>query len=272
VCAAKFLEENSKSFLYRNHESPDLLKWEQLRKSLATLGISVDSGGPTSKTVQNLLSQIALHRSGDIYQHLVLKSLQQAMYEPDKKGHFGLALDSYTHFTSPIRRYPDLLVHRAIKSILLGIEQADGAIEDNLTNLGMSCSQTERRAEAAGWAVDAWLKCDYLLDLVGETLDGVVAGVTEFGLFVELDGYFIQGLLHVTNIGNDYYKYYPNRVSLVGESSGQAFSLGDAIRVKIVSVEPAQGKIDLIVESSIQKKKKRKKRFSKQRRRRGSAH
>ena len=194
------------------------------------------------------------------------------MYEPDKKGHFGLALDSYTHFTSPIRRYPDLLVHRAIKSILLGIEQADGAIEDNLTNLGMSCSQTERRAEAAGWAVDAWLKCDYLLDLVGETLDGVVAGVTEFGLFVELNGYFIQGLLHVTNIGNDYYKYYPNRVSLVGESSGQAFSLGDAIRVKIVSVEPAQGKIDLIVESSIQKKKKRKKRFSKHRRRRGSAH
>ena len=272
VCAAKFLEENSKSFLYRNHESPDLLKWEQLRKSLATLGISVDSGGPTSKTVQNLLSKIALHRSGDIYQHLVLKSLQQAMYEPDKKGHFGLALDSYTHFTSPIRRYPDLLVHRAIKSILLGIEQADGAIEDNMTNLGMSCSQTERRAEAAGWAVDAWLKCDYLLDLVGETLDGVVAGVTEFGLFVELNGYFIQGLLHVTNIGNDYYKYYPNRVSLVGESSGQAFSLGDAIRVKIVSVEPAQGKIDLIVESSIQKKKKRKKRFSKHRRRRGSAH
>ena len=272
VCAAKFLEENSKSFLYRNHESPDLLKWEQLRKSLATLGISVDSGGPTSKTVQNLLSQIAPHRSGEIYQHLVLKSLQQAMYEPHKKGHFGLALDSYTHFTSPIRRYPDLLVHRAIKSILLGIEQADGAIEDNLTNLGMSCSQTERRAEAAGWAVDAWLKCDYLLDLVGETLDGVVAGVTEFGLFVELNGYFIQGLLHVTNIGNDYYKYYPNRVSLVGESSGQAFSLGDAIRVKIASVEPAQGKIDLIVESSIQKKKKRKKRFSKHRRRRGSTH
>ena len=272
VCAAKFLEENSKSFLYRNHESPDLLKWEQLRKSLATLGISVDSGGPTSKTVQNLLSEIALHRSGDIYQHLVLKSLQQAMYEPDKKGHFGLALDSYTHFTSPIRRYPDLLVHRAIKSILLGIEQADGAIEDNLTNLGMSCSQTERRAEAAGWAVDAWLKCDYLLDLVGETLDGVVAGVTEFGLFVELDGYFIQGLLHVTNIGNDYYKYYPNRVSLVGESSGQAFSLGDAIRVKIASVEPAQGKIDLIVESNVQKKKKRKKRFSKHRRRRGRTH
>ena len=115
-------------------------------------------------------------------------------------------------------------------------------------------------------------RCYYLLDLVGETLDGVVAGVTEFGLFVELNGYFIQGLLHVTNIGNDYYKYYPNRVSLVGESSGQAFSLGDAIRVKIVSVEPAQGKIDLIVENSIQKKKKRKKRFSKHRRRRGSAH
>ena len=120
--------------------------------------------------------------------------------------------------------------------------------------------------------MDAWLKCDYLLDLVGDTVDGVVAGVTEFGLFVELNGYSIQGLLHVTNIGNDYYKYYPNRVSLVGESSGQAFSLGDAIRVKIASVEPAQGKIDLIVESSIQKKKKRKKRFSKHRRRRGSAH
>ena len=119
--------------------------------------------------------------------------------------------------------------------------------------------------------MDAWLKCDYLLDLVGQTVDGVVAGVTEFGLFVELNGYFIQGLLHVTNIGNDYYKYYPNRVSLVGESSGQAFSLGDAIRVKIASVEPAQGKIDLIFESNIQKKKEEKA-FSKHRRRRGSAH
>ena len=272
VCAAKFLEKNSRSFLYRNHESPDILKWEQLRKSFATLGISVGRGDLTPKTVQNLLSEIAMHRSGEIYQHLVLKSLQQAMYEPDKKGHFGLALDSYTHFTSPIRRYPDLLAHRAIKSILRGIEQAEGAIEDNFINLGLSCSQTERRAEAAGWAVDAWLKCDYLLDLVGETVDGFVAGVTEFGLFVELRGYFIQGLLHVTNLGNDYYKYYPNRVSLVGESSGQAFSLGDQIRVKIASVEPAQGKIDLIVESSSQKKAKGKKRLSKHRRRRGRTH
>ena len=115
--------------------------------------------------------------------------------------------------------------------------------------------------------MDAWLKCDYLLDLVGETVEGFVAGVTDFGLFIELRGYFIQGLLHVTNIGNDYYKYYPNRVSLVGESSGQAFSLGDQIRVKIASVEPAQGKIDLTVESSLQKKTNRKKRRGKHRRR-----
>ena len=273
VCAAKFLEENSMGFLYRNHESPDILNWEQLRKTLATLGISVVGGNPTPKAVQNLLSEIAMHRSGEICQHLVLKSLQQAMYEPYKKGHFGLALDSYTHFTSPIRRYPDLLAHRAIKSILRGTEKVDaGTIEDNLAYLGLSCSQTERRAETAGRAVDAWLKCDYLRHLVGESIDGLVAGVTEFGLFVDLRGYFIQGLLHVTNLGNDYYKYYPNRVALVGESSGQGFSLGDSIRVKIASVEPTQGKIDLIIEGSIQKNKKRKKHLSKHRRRRGRMH
>ena len=259
VCAAKFLEEKSRPFLYRNHEQPDLLKLEQLKQTLSMIGFSLETSDVSSKVIQELLVRILDRPKGEIYQQLVLKSLRQAVYEPENKGHFGLALDSYAHFTSPIRRYPDLLAHRSIKSILDGSESSEEYSYDDLVELGISCSESERRAEFAGWAVDTWLKCDYLLSRVGDTVEGWIAGVTDFGLFIELEGYFVQGLLHVTNLGDDYYKFYPNSSSLVGASSGRVFRFGESIKVKISNIEPAQGKIELQLAQGVAVRKGRRK-------------
>jgi len=261
VCAAKFLEEKSRRFLYRNHEQPDLLKLEQLKQTLSIIGFSLEIHDVSSKAIQELLVRLLDRPKGEIYQQLVLKSLRQAVYESDNKGHFGLALDAYTHFTSPIRRYPDLLAHRSIKSILDGSDGSDEYSYDDLVGLGISCSEAERRAEFAGWAVDTWLKCDYLLSRVGDTVEGWIAGVTDFGLFIELSGYFVQGLLHITNLGDDYYKFYPNSSSLVGASSGRVFRFGESINVKISNIEPAQGKIELqLVQGEAVRKGRRKER------------
>ena len=199
--------------------------------------------------LQKALEQLPDHADPALYAQLALRSLQQAVYTPANQGHYGLALERYMHFTSPIRRYPDLVVHRAIKSILqrkLGKRAAPNLPDgDALHALGGLCSHHERRAESAAWLVDAWLKCDYLLDRIGDTLPGVVAGVTEFGLFVDLSGYYVQGLLHISELGNDYYIYHPRTQALVGERSGRAFGLGDELDVVIRDIEPPQGKIDL---------------------------
>ncbi len=256
VCAARFLKENSAPFLYRNHELPDPIKLDRLKRVLSTIGFQLELTEVRPRVLQELLVRILDSPKGKIYQQLVLKSLRQAVYEPENKGHFGLALDGYTHFTSPIRRYPDLLAHRSMKSVLNGCMSAKEYSYNDLVDLGRVCSETERRAEVAGWAVDTWLKCDYLLNRVGDTVEGWIAGVTEFGLFIELNDYFVQGLLHVANLGDDYYKYYPNSSSLVGESSGRAYRFGDSIMVKIFSIEPAQGKIDLRLEQGFAARKR----------------
>ena len=176
----------------------------------------------------------------------MLRSLKQAVYKPGNEGHFGLALERYMHFTSPIRRYPDLVVHRAIKSTLGSKDvKRKQPTFDELVELGALCSNHERRAESAGWLVDGWLKCDFLSDRVGDTFAGMIAGVTEFGLFVELDGYFVQGLVHISNLGNDYFEYNPRALALVGERSGRRFVLGDRLTVTIVDVDAPKGRIDL---------------------------
>ncbi|MDC0214376.1 ribonuclease R [Gammaproteobacteria bacterium] len=265
VCAAEFLQTNSVAFLFRNHEKPDLMKLEQLKQTLNVSGFTIDFQKVSPKSFQDLLFNVLSRPKGEIYQQLILKSLQQAVYEPDKKGHFGLALESYTHFTSPIRRYPDLLVHRAIKGLLNKSSESGQLPYDELVDLGIGCSETERRAEFASWAVDNWLKCDFLLDRVGDTIDGWIAGVTDFGLFVELEGYFVQGLLHVTNLGNDYYRFVPNSLALVGESSGRAFRFGESIQVKIEHIEVAQGKIELHLPQARSSKKGRQKRKGRRR-------
>jgi ribonuclease R len=172
----------------------------------------------------------------------------QAVYTPDNKGHFGLGLSRYMHFTSPIRRYADLLVHRTIKTILQ--EEEPLYDTETLLEIGMRISATERRAESAGWAVDAWLKCEYIAPRVGETFEGIVMGVTEFGLFVELKGFYVQGLLHISELGSDYFQYQPQSLALVGERSGRRFSLGDELAVILTDVVPEEGKLDLRLDPS----------------------
>jgi ribonuclease R len=173
--------------------------------------------------------------------------MKQAVYGPNNAGHFGLGLERYMHFTSPIRRYPDLLVHRAIKSILQAKTNRAGWVPsmEQLVALGEHCSTNERRAESAGWTVEAWLKCDLVKRQEGEELPGTIAGVTEFGLFVDLDGFYVQGLLHISDLGADYFRYDPRRQRLVGDRSGKRFTLGDALSVVVANVEPPQGKIEL---------------------------
>ncbi len=253
VCAARFLEASFEEYgsvsLYRVHEPPDPEKLEELRQVLAAVGIRMPKGSIEPGVMQQSLARLADRGNAWIYGQLALRTLQQAVYTPVNKGHYGLALERYMHFTSPIRRYPDLLVHRAIKQVLARQrgerKNFRCPVGDELHYLGETCSGHERRAESASWMVEGWLKCQFLEREIGQTLSGVVAGVTEFGLFVELKGYFVQGLLHVSSLGEDYFQYQPRTMSLVGESSGRAFKLGDELKVLVEDVSPAQGRVNL---------------------------
>jgi ribonuclease R len=176
---------------------------------------------------------------------MIIRSLAQAVYQPDNIGHFGLALEAYAHFTSPIRRYPDLLVHRAIRHVLKG-GTADN-FEHSLTEmdvLGQETSQRERRADEASRDVTAFLKCEFMRDRVGDTFPGVITGVTDFGIFVQLTGLQVDGLVHVANLGRDYFRYEEDRKTLVGERSGERFTLGDQLIVRVARVDPSERKID----------------------------
>jgi ribonuclease R len=160
--------------------------------------------------------------------------MKQATYTPENSGHFGLALDDYTHFTSPIRRYPDLIVHRAIYRVLDGIEPS---VDQDITSLGDHCSMTERRADDATRDVEQWLKCEYMRDKIGENFTGIISGVTGFGFFVELNDVFVEGLVTVRDLNDDYYVYDEASYSLIGDRSGKKFSLGDKIEINVASVD-----------------------------------
>ena len=161
---------------------------------------------------------------------MLLRSLSQAQYRPENEGHFGLAYDAYTHFTSPIRRYPDLLVHRAVKAVLAGKQYTPSGM--TWEELGVHTSMTERRADEASRDVTNWLKCHFMQDKVGEDFDGTISGVTSFGLFVTLDGLNIDGLVHITELGRDYFHFDAGRHALIGERSGRVFQLAGRIRVQ----------------------------------------
>lgn len=253
VCAARFLEVHHTPALYRVHETPDADKLEELRQALSQIGVRLVAGDVSPKSLQDALSRLPDHVDEWLYAQLALRTLKQAVYSPRNEGHFGLALERYMHFTSPIRRYPDLVVHRAIKSVLAR-QQGRKALAipdmDELIRIGEQCSSLERRAESAGWLVDNWLKCDFLLPEIGSRFDGIIAGVTEFGLFVELDGYFVQGLLHISNLGQDYFHFHSRSLSLVGERNGRRFALGDRLSVVIRDIDPPQGRIDLVLEAT----------------------
>ena len=247
VCAAAFIEANESRSLYRVHDRPDSLKLEELRQDLMSIGLSIPEGVPSPLIFKTLLGEMAEKTNGWLYQQLVLRSMKQAVYTPENNGHFGLGLERYMHFTSPIRRYPDLLVHRAIKAILQVDKNRSKWLPDaeKLAALGELCSHNERRAESAGWTVEAWLKCELLRQHVGETVNGTIATVTEFGLFIEIEEYYVQGLLHISDLGSDYFRYDRRNQCLYGERNGKRFTLGEQIEVTVVNVEPPQGKIEL---------------------------
>jgi ribonuclease R len=246
VQAAKFLRKHRIPGLYRVHAKPDPEKFEDLRQYLLSLGLKVPHPDHVEPRAFNqLMQQVEGRPDSAAISMAMLRSLTHAEYTPENIGHFGLALDAYAHFTSPIRRYPDLLVHRAIRHILregkaAGYHYSTGEME----RLGAVCSAHERRAEDATREVEAWLKCQFMEDKVGEEFDGVVTGVTNFGLFVQLTDLMIDGLVHVTNLVNDYYHFDSGSQSLVGERSGRRYSLGDKLHVLVSKVELETKRID----------------------------
>ena len=256
VCAARFLERHGREALYRVHEGPEREKAEQLASAFAACGIRWSPEDGTPAALQGALRAIGGRGDAWLFEMLVLRAMQQAEYRPEPRGHFGLALERYAHFTSPIRRYPDLVVHRAIKRIL---KRAAGQVASRewLVSAGEQSSMTERRAEDASRRVDTWLKCDFLAERIGETFSSVVAGVTDFGLFVDLQGFYVQGLLHVSELGADYYHYRPASMSLVGESSGERFTLGDELEVRLTDVQPELGRLDLVLASAPKRGRRR---------------
>ncbi|MDP9938409.1 ribonuclease R [Ectopseudomonas alcaliphila] len=264
VATARFMQDHEIPSLYRVHDGPPPERLEKLKAFLGELGLSLQRGkskdGPSPKDYQRLLESIRERPDYHLIQTVMLRSLSQAVYSAQNEGHFGLNYEAYTHFTSPIRRYPDLLVHRAIRSVVRSkrdtkhVERAGAAImpkariypydEATLEKLGEQCSMTERRADEATRDVVNWLKCEFMQDRVGETFAGVITAVTGFGIFVELRDIYVDGLVHVTALPADYYHFDPVHHRLSGERSGRSFRLGDSVEVKVMRVDLDERKID----------------------------
>ena len=285
VATARFLEKLKIPALYRVHMGPKAQKLENLRAFLGELGLNLPGGEkPTPDDYQQLLQQAEGRPDASIIQTMMLRSLSQAVYSPNNEGHFGLAYPAYAHFTSPIRRYPDLLVHRAIRSVIRDkgglmtrvksmlsksakapVQRVDGAPTVSadktypydmaaMLELGEACSLTERRADEATRDVQAWLKCEYMRDHIGDEFEGVISAVTGFGLFVELQGIHTEGLVHVTALAGDYYHFDAAKQRLTGERTRTTYRLGDELRVRVVRVDLDERKIDFELVEQIRKR------------------
>jgi ribonuclease R len=282
VCAADLLIRHKHPGTFRIHAVPSEEKLKQLRTFLKQAGLQLTGGdSPAASDYADLMKQIKDRPDAELLQTMLLRSMQQAVYSPDNIGHFGLAYEAYAHFTSPIRRYPDLLTHRAIKAILLGKKYTPKDIDLSMLNttisnsarkqqakdraqgkqkdekdltiwdaLGVHCSANERRADEASRDVEAWLKCYYMQDKLGEEFTGVVSGVTSFGIFVQLDELYVEGLVHITELGSDYFQYDEARHELRGERTGKRFGLTDRVTVQIARVDLESRKIDLVLAGS----------------------
>jgi ribonuclease R len=244
VCASDILQTHKHPALYRIHEGPTPEKLADLREFLGEFGLQLAGGDePRAKDYGKLLETIRGRPDYQLLQTLLLRSLQQAVYSPENVGHFGLAYEAYTHFTSPIRRYPDLLVHRAIKAVLAGRNYEPGGWAE----LGEHCSQTERRADEATRDVEAWLKCYYMRGRVGESFSASISGVAAFGIFVALDEVYVEGMVHVSELGNDYYHFDAARHQLLGERTARRFRLGDRVRVQLVRADLETTRLDFVL-------------------------
>lgn len=271
VATARFLKKHKIPALYRVHDGPSEERLSNLRLFLGELGLQLGGGDkPSSADYQALLGQVADRPDANVIQMVMLRSLSQAVYSPEEAGHFGLGFASYTHFTSPIRRYPDLIVHRAIKSRIHNPEATKDLVSPKvhdpelaeypydyarMEQLGEHCSMTERRADDATRDVMAWLKCEFLRDHVGEEYDGIIGAVVPFGFFVELSDIYIEGLVHVSTLSGDYFHHDAVKHRLIGERTAVSFRLGDEVRVRVVRVDLEDRKIDLELVSTPRRRK-----------------
>ena len=242
--AAKYLQKENEDFLYRVHPKPTPEKVEITRQFLTAIDLRLDGGlEPESSDFAKLLKNASGREDENIIKTVVLRTMKQATYTPNNEGHFGLAFEDYAHFTSPIRRYPDLLVHRAIKRALSNKHRERS---NKMVELGAHLSMTERRADDASRDVEQWLKCEYMRDKVGESFNGVISGVAGFGLFVELTEIFVEGLISVRDLKEDYFIYDDVHHQLSGQRGGRIYRLGDLIKVKVASVNLDDRKIEFV--------------------------
>lgn len=283
VCAANLLETYKHPGTYRIHAGPTKEKLTQVRNFLKQVGLFLNGGDkPSASDYAELMNKIKGRPDAPLLQTMLLRSMQQAVYSPDNIGHFGLSYEAYAHFTSPIRRYPDLLTHRAIKAILQGRKYEPKGIDLTLLNtsvsnatrkqqiadkaagkkkeekeqtiwdaLGVHCSANERRADEASRDVEAWLKCYFIRNKIGEEFTGMITGVTQFGIFVQLDDIFIEGLVHVTELGADYFQFDEARHELRGERTGKRYQLTDKVTVQVSRVDLDARKIDLAIVQTV---------------------
>ena len=278
VCSAEFISQSKHHGLFRVHEGPTPEKLETLRQYLKALGVHHNvSDEPRPSEFQELAHATQDRPDAQQIHQMLLRSMQQAIYTPENMGHFGLAFEAYTHFTSPIRRYPDLLVHRVIKAVLAGgkyqlpVLPTPGEAQAKLAKrlaargagaadkarkpkpsadtlgwqaAGLHCSANERRADEASRDVEAWLKCKYMRERLGEEYSGVVTAATTFGLFVTLDSLYVEGLVHITELGGEYFRYDEARQELRGERTGIRYALGSKVRVQVSRVDLDGRRID----------------------------
>jgi ribonuclease R len=252
TCAADFMERSKHPGLFRIHEGPTPEKLQALRQFLKTLGLSLGGGDkPTAADYSVLLSSTKGRPDAQLLQTMCLRSMQQAMYSPDNVGHFGLSYPAYAHFTSPIRRYPDLLTHRVIKALLQAKRYVPQALDSAPVvaesmkehehalweKLGLFCSSNERRADDASRDVEAWLKCWFVKEKVGDVFSGTVTGVASFGVFVTLDDLHVEGLVHVSELGAEYFQFNDGLHELRGERTGMRYRLTDKVQVQVARVD-----------------------------------
>ena len=279
VCAADLLAQHKHPGTYRIHAGPTKEKLVQVRNFLKQVGLQLAGGTtPSASDYAELMKKVKGRPDAPLLQTMLLRSMQQAVYSPDNIGHFGLSYEAYAHFTSPIRRYPDLLTHRAIKAILQGKKYEPKGIDTSLLNttvsnaarkqqvldkaegkkksereltiwdaLGVHCSANERRADEASRDVEAWLKCYFIKNKLGEEFTGTISAVTQFGIFVQLDDIYIEGLVHITELGSDYFQFDDARHELRGERTGKRYQLTDRVRVQVSRVDLDARKIDLAI-------------------------
>lgn len=241
VCAAEFIQKHEHKCLFRVHEGPTPEKLENLRRFLNVSGLTLGGGDkPTTKDYAELAERVRERPDASMIQTMLLRSMQQAVYQPENLGHFGLSYEAYTHFTSPIRRYPDLLVHRTIKAILAGKKYKPGKWEA----IGEHCSMAERRADDASRDVQSWLKTYYMRDKVGEVYTGKISAVAGFGIFVLLDDLYVEGMIHISELGKDYFHFHKDLQAIIGEKSGLRYQLGDTVTVKVMRADLETAQVD----------------------------